>query len=278
MNSFDIDILIGEEEISELLEMLFDRYGYDFRDYSKASLRRRVSRFMMLEKMLGLPQFRTRLMEEEAFFWYFLNEITVNVTEMFRDPTFFRYLREQVVPNLSSFPFIRIWFAGCSSGEEVYSLAIILREEGLLERSLLYATDINQNVLEKAQKGIYSIDQVRKYQESYEKAGGKTQLLDYFSVKSGKATIDEDLKKRVVFSHHNLVADQSFNEFNLILCRNVLIYFNRELQNRVIGLFTESLSPLGYLALGSKETLRFTDFSDEYERLTKKEKVWRKKR
>lgn len=269
-------ILIGEEEIILLLEDIYYCYGYDFSDYSKASLKRRISRIMHHDKLPSLAELKVKVLKDEEYFNHFLEEITVNVTEMFRDPLFYKELREKVLPQLSTYPSIRIWHAGCSTGEEVYSMAIMLEEEGLLDRSLIYATDINQRVLEKAKSAKFSIDNMRQYTQNYILSGGKKEFSYYYTAEYGKVLFKEDLKNRMVFSTHNLVADQSFNEFNLIVCRNVLIYFNQDLQNKVIGLFNESLPKLAYIALGSKETLAFSDYENNYKAVNAKQRIWQK--
>ena len=270
-------IQLADKEMDLLLEDIYKHYGYDFSDYSKASLRRRVSRLIMDDHLPSVAELRFRLINDETYFNHFLEEVTVNVTEMFRDPLFFKALRDIVLPQLKTYPRIRIWHAGCATGEEVYSMAILLKEEGLLDRSLLYATDINQHVLEKAKAGTFPIDDMKQCTINYQKAGGTHTFSDYYTAKYGKVIFNTDLKKRMVFSTHNLQADQSFNEFNLILCRNVMIYFNRGLQEKVIGLFHESLPALGYLALGSKETVNFTNLKTHFETVDAKQKIWRKK-
>ncbi len=267
---------IHDEEIGLLLADLIDRHGYDFTGYTMASLKRRVSRFFIIKKFPSFAGLRYALKNSDALFHEFVEEITVNVTEMFRDPAFYRALSEQVFPMLQTKPFIRIWHAGCSTGEEVYSTAILLEEAGLLERSLLYATDINPGVLETLRKGIYPLDHFRQFSESYMQAGGKKDFSAYYTARYGFAKFGERLQQRMVVSTHNLVSDGSFNEFQLIICRNVLIYFDKGLQNRVLTLFDESLEPLGYLALGSKESLRFSQVAASYTPLSAREKIWKK--
>ncbi|MGZ5304802.1 MAG: CheR family methyltransferase, partial [Bacteroidia bacterium] len=216
------------------------------------------------------------VLNNPAYFSYFVEELTVNVTEMFRNPTFYKALVKDVFPLLSKHDFIRIWHAGCSTGEEVYSLAILLKEAGLLDRSILYGTDLNPDVLEKAKAGLFHVSNMKSYTENYIQSGGKANLSDYYTLRYGQAMFSEDLKKRMVYSVHNLVTDQSFNEFHLILCRNVLIYFNRNLQDRVFSLFTDSLPKSGLLALGSKETLQHSSSKNAYTVLNKEEKIWTK--
>src|SRR5690606_2011309 len=205
----------------------------------------------------------------------FIEEITVNVTEMFRDPTFYKALREKVFPQLGTYPFIRIWLAGCSTGEEAYSIAILLKEANLYHKSLIYATDLNPGVLETAQKGIYAINQMRQYSENYILSGGREDFSSYYRANYEMVKFNADLREKMIFSTHNLVSDSSFNAFQLVVCRNVLIYFEKELQNKVLRLFDDSLDPLGFLALGAKETLRFSNLEKQYKQLDS-EKIWRK--
>jgi len=266
---------IRNEELQLLLNDLFTRYGYDFTEYSKASLLRRVQRLFMLDKFPSFAEFRYRLQNDGPYFRRFVEEITVNVTEMLRDPSFYRTLRVTILPILATYPFIRIWHAGCSTGEEVYSMAILLKEAGLLHKSLLYGTDINPLVIEKARKGIFPVSQMQKYSENYIQAGGVKDFSSYYTANYHLAKFDSALTGKMIFSTHNLVSDFSFNEFQLILCRNVLIYFERELQAKVFQLFDYSLENFGYLALGSKESLRFSSISDRY-RQVGREKIWRK--
>jgi chemotaxis protein methyltransferase CheR len=270
-------IHIKEEELAVLLSDIKNKYGYDFRDYSEASLTRRINRLFIIERIPSFAELRYKILNNTDFFGYFLEAVTVNVTEMFRDPSFYIALREKVFPQLATYPFIRIWHAGCSTGEEVYSMAILLKESGLLNKSILYATDINQEVLEKAKKGIFPLSTMKTYSENYIKASGSQQFSDYYTANYGFAQFDPELTKRMVFSSHNLASDQSFNEFNLIVCRNVFIYFKRNLQNTVLGLFRKSLVPLGYLALGSKESIQFSEHDKFFVEIDKKNKIWRTK-
>jgi chemotaxis protein methyltransferase CheR len=267
--------MIKDEEVEILLSDLLNIYGYDFTDYSKASLKRRVSRLLTLDKFPSFAEFRYRVKSDEGYLKRFVEEITVNVTEMFRDPSFYRALRTEVLPTLATYPLIRIWHAGCSTGEEVYSMAILLDEVNLLHKSLLYATDINPDVLEKAKEGIFPLSQMKQYSENYIEAGGKKEFSSYYTSRYNRAKLNKQLSERMIFATHNLVSDRSFNEFQLIVCRNVLIYFDHPLQDRVFRLFDESLEPLGYLALGSKETLRFSAISVKYKQQGK-QKIWRK--
>jgi chemotaxis protein methyltransferase CheR len=227
-------------------------------------------------KFENIIDLQNKVVADELFFSTFLEEVTVNVTEMFRDPDFYKCLRRDVIAQLSTYPMIRIWHAGCSTGEEVYSLAILLHEAGLLERSLLYATDINQDVLVKAKSGSFPLELMKDYNENYKNSGGLFDLSDYYTVNNDKAIFHEEFGNRMVFSPHNLITDRSFNEFNLILCRNVLIYFNRDLQNRVLDLFSISLSSFGYLALGSKESIGISNIYKDFEMVYKQQKIWKK--
>ncbi len=270
--------MIAPDELEALLLDILEHYGYDFTGYSRASLTRRVHAFFVKERFKNYAAFRERMLESNIYFIHFVEEVTVNVTEMFRDPGFYKTLRENILPVLATYPFIRIWHAGCSTGEEVYSMAIILKEAGLLQKSLLYATDLNQRVLEKAKAGIFPMSQMRLNSENYLHSGGRQEFSGYYTANYNFARFDKSLSDKMVFSTHNLVSDSSFNEFQLILCRNVLIYFDRELQARVLQLFDRSLDSLGFLALGSKESLKFSAIAPYYSQIENKEKIWRKKR
>lgn len=232
-------------------------------------------RLYSLDKSLSFAEFRYKVNNDHAYFKRFVEQITVNVTEMFRDPTFFKMLRDVVLPKLGTYPFIRIWLAGCSTGEEAYSISIILKELGLLHKSLIYATDLNPSVLEKAGQSMFAMSQMKQYSENYILSGGAKDFSSYYTANYSLAKFDDELKSKIIFSTHNLVSDHSFNEFQLILCRNVLIYFDRDLQHKVLNLFDESLEGLGYLALGTKETLNFSQITNKYVRL-QPEKIWRK--
>ena len=267
--------LVKDNEVEILLNDLLEIYGYDFKDYSRASLKRRINRLFLIDKFTSFAEFRYQLKTEVNYLKRFIEQITVNVTEMFRDPEFYKTIREDVLPGLGTYPFIRIWLAGCSTGEEVYSLAILLQEANLYHKSLLYATDINPDVLQKASKGIFPLTSIKQYSENYNHSGGMKELSSYYSANYDLAKFNDSLKTKMIFSTHNLVSDTSFNKFQLILCRNVLIYFDKCLQSRVFNLFDDSLENLGYLALGSKETLRFSNISHKFSQL-KDEKIWRK--
>jgi chemotaxis protein methyltransferase CheR len=273
----DFVYIINENEVEILTNKIYQKYGYDFSDYSYTSFKRRIDRIISNYRILSFEKLIDKVINDQMFFNTFLEEITVNVTEMFRDPDFYKMLRMVVIPDLATNPIIRIWHAACSSGEEVYSMAILLKEAGVLEKSLLYATDINQQVLESAKSAKFSLDNMSAFNQNYLNSGGLNNLSDYYSTKSGKAIFHDEFKNRMVFSPHNLGIDQSFNEFNLILCRNVLIYFNRNLQERVVKLLSNSLIDKGYLALGLKESIDFTNSKNDFELISKNEKIWRKK-
>lgn len=272
----DPGIQITDDELEIVLNDLIDNYGYDFTNYSRASLKRRVNRLMSHDRFLSFAEFRFRVKNDREYFNRFVEQVTVNVTEMFRDVSFYKSLREDVLPVLATWPLIRIWHAGCSTGEEVYSMAILLHEANLLNKSLLYATDINPAVLAKVRSGIFPLSQMKQYSENYILSGGRKDFSSYYTAQYDAARFDEFLGKKIVLATHNLVSDSSFNEFQLILCRNVMIYFDKPLQDRTLNLFYDSLEVLGFLALGSKETLKFTDIHKKFKQLDNKEKIWRK--
>lgn len=261
--------------MEELLADVLDRYGYDFTDYSRASLKRRINRLLSIDRFPSLAEFRYRLQSDPDYLHRFVEEVTVNVTEMFRDPSFYKVLRSDVLPVLATYPFIRIWHAGCSTGEEVYSMAILLHEANLLHKSLIYATDVNPGVLEKLKKGIFPLSNMRQYGENYIKSGGTREFSQYYMAKYNLAKFDDALAQKMIVSTHNLATDSSFNEFQLVCCRNVLIYFEKDLQDRVLKLFTDSLDKRGFLALGSKESLKFSAVAPLYKPVSN-EKIWRR--
>jgi chemotaxis protein methyltransferase CheR len=263
-------------EIELLLEAIDRHYGFDFRGYALGSLRRRLWRSAAEEGVQSISGLQEKVLHDPRAMERLLTGLSVNVTTMFRDPTFYVAFREHVVPLLRTYPFIRIWNAGCSTGEETYSLAILLQEEGLYERSRIYATDFNADVLARARAGELPLDRMQEYTQNYQRAGGKRDFSAYYSVEGKFAKLDEGLSEHVVFAQHNLASDRSFNEFNVVLCRNVLIYFGRDLQRRVHQLFYDSLARFGVLGLGQKETLRFTDLEDRYEELDPREKIYRR--
>jgi chemotaxis protein methyltransferase CheR len=263
-------------EIELLLEGVYRHYGFDFRGYAYSSLKRRIWKRMEQEGVERISQLQDRVLHDPALMEKLLLDLSINVTAMFRDPGFYAAFREKVVPLLRTYPFIRVWHAGCSTGEEVYSMAILLHEEGLYDRARIYATDINEVVLQRARTGIFPLEKMQEYTQNYLRAGGTRSFSEYYTAKYDGALFDAGLTRNVVFSQHNLVTDGSFAEFNVIVCRNVMIYFDRTLQNRVHRLFHESLSRFGILALGNKETLRFTEFEDRYEVLDAREKIFRR--
>jgi chemotaxis protein methyltransferase CheR len=269
---------VEEIEVSLLLEAIFRRYGFDFREYAPASLRRRLWRRAHAESLETLSALQDRVLRDPACMERLLLDLSINVTAMFRDPSFYVALRGKVVPLLRTYPFSRIWVAGCSSGEEVYSLAIVLEEEELLDRTRIYATDINEEMLRRARDGVISLDKMQEYTQNYVQAGGAGAFSEYYLASYDSAQIDRRLLENVVFAQHNLVSDRSFNEFHLIVCRNVMIYFDRGLQDRVLTLFDDSLAKLGVLGLGHKETLRYSVLADRYEELDGLEKLFRKLR
>ena len=267
--------IIKDHEIEHLTKEIYELYGYDFSLYSRASFTRRVNRICMIDKFASYAELRYRVLNDAQYFKKFIEEFTVNVTEMFRDPVFFKSLRENVLPQLGTFPLIRIWLAGCSTGEEAYSIAILLKEAGLYHKCLIYGTDINPAVLETARAGIFPLHQMKIYSENYMQSGGKKDFSDYYTANYDSAKFDPSLQEKLILSTHNLVSDSSFNSFQLIVCRNVLIYFDKELQERVFSLFDASLENLGYLALGSKETLRFSNLNRSFQQI-ENQKIWKK--
>jgi chemotaxis protein methyltransferase CheR len=267
---------VDEIELALLLEGVYRRYGFDFREYAPASLRRRVWRRVHAEGLETISALQDRLLHDPACMERLLLDLSINVTAMFRDPSFYARFREKVVPLLRTYPFTRIWVAGCSTGEEVYSLAILLQEAEVYERTRIYATDINESVLDRAQAGVFPLEKMREYTENYIKAGGQRAFSEYYLAKYDGAQFQRSLVENVVFAQHNLVSDRSFNDFNVIVCRNVMIYFDRALQDRVHRLFYESLMTFGVLALGAKESIRFSPFEDRYEDLDANERLYKK--
>ncbi len=264
-------------EIDLFLEGINRRYGYDYRNYARASLKRRLFERIQKLGMESISEYQKLVLYDEREFTEFFNHMSITVTEMFRDPLFFRSLRDKVISLLETYPYLKIWNAGCATGEETYSIAILLEEEGLLERALIYGTDFNPTSIQNAQEGIYPAEKIKKYSDNYTKAGGKGLFSNYFHEKYNRIKIKNSLRKQLTFSEHNLVTDNSFGEMNLILCRNVLIYFNKMLQNRAISLFYSSLSNRGFLCLGAKESLEMSSISSNFEVVGVKEKIFRKK-
>jgi chemotaxis protein methyltransferase CheR len=267
--------MVNDNEIEILINEVSNYYGYDFSGYSKASFTRRVNRLFQMDGFENFYAFLNKVRSEPDYFQRLVEEITVNVTEMFRDPHFYKTVRDQILPVLAPKPFLRIWHAGCSTGEEVFSMAILLHEKKLLHKTLLYATDLNPMVLENKKRGMFPLQLIKLYGENYRASGGNQDFSSYFTAHYGMAKFSDELSTRMVFSQHNLVSDGSFNEFDMILCRNVLIYFDKDLQERALRLFDESLSSLGFLALGTKETIKFSSINSRFEQV-EKEKIWKK--
>ena len=263
-------------ELELLFEAVYRQYGYDFRSYAVSSLRRRVRKRMDAEHIATISGLQEKVLHDPPVMERLLRDLSINVTSMFRDPSFFLAFREKVVPLLRTYPFIRVWHAGCSTGEEVYSMAILLREEGLLDRSRIYATDINEDVLQQAKSGIFPLTGMQAYTANYLRAGGKRSFSEYYTAKYDAALFDGGLTQNILFAQHDLATDRSFAEFNVIVCRNVLIYFDRKLKDRVLGLFSDSLANFGVLALGKKESLKFTAAESRYEEIDAREKLYRK--
>jgi len=266
-----------ELEISLLLEAIYQKYGYDFREYSKAHINRRIINRMRLSGLEDVSQIQSKVLKDETFAHELLQDLSITVTEMFRDQDFYKSLRENVIPVLKTYPFIKIWHAGCATGEEAYSMAIIMQEEGLYDRTTIYATDFNQHALNKAKEGIFSNALMKEYTINYQLSGGKKSFSDYYNSNYDNVIMNQSLKKNIVWANHNLVTDSVFAEVHLVLCRNVLIYFNNSLQNKVQKLFYDSLINGGILCLGAKEGLRFTDFFEKYTELDKKQRIFKKK-
>jgi chemotaxis protein methyltransferase CheR len=263
-------------EISLLLEGLYRAYGFDFRDYSRASIKRRILEMMRTEKLGTVSAFQDRVLHDTVSLDRFLLGLSVHATSMFRDPSFYLTFRQKVVPLLRTYPTVQIWIAGCSTGEEVYSLAILLQEESLYNRCRIYATDISHAVLRRARDGIFPLSAMREYTNNYHQAGGAHEFSDYYTAQYDSVIFSSSLKNNIVFSEHNLATDGSFNEFQVILCRNVMIYFNKDLQARVHNLLYDSLSMFGVFGLGNKESLKFTPRAAFYEHLNEKDKLYRK--
>lgn len=263
-------------EIRLLLEALYQKYHYDFRNYALASVKRRLRQ---AREQMGFRNFsglQEALLHDQGVLPRLLNYLTIQVSEMFRDPSYYRAIRDKVVPHLRTYPSLKIWIAGCGTGEELYSFVILFREEGLEQRSLFYATDINQDALAIAEAGIYELDRLQLFTQNHRRSGGKSSLSDYYSAAYNRASFDKTLRDRVVFSDHSLVTDAVFAEMHLISCRNVLIYFDRHLQDRTLRLFRESLARKGFLGLGSKESLRFSDHAESFTEFVREEKIYQK--
>jgi len=268
---------LADLEVRLLLEAIFDRYHYDFRSYAKASLKRRLAQACDHLKVTSLSGLQERVLHEPEVFAGLLQYLTVQVSDMFRDPGFFRAIRTEVLPVLATYPSIKVWVAGCSTGEEAYSLAILLHEEGLLDRSIIYGTDINAQALRAAEKGVYSLARLRGFTENHRRSGATTSLSDYYHASGDSAIMDAALRRKVTFSDHSLATDNVFSEVHLVTCRNVLIYFDQELQNRALRLFGEALIGRGFLGLGSKESLRFSEAVDLFTEFALGERIYRRK-
>jgi len=264
-------------EIRLLLEAIFDRYHYDFREYAQASLKRRLAQACDRLAVATLSGLQERVLHEPEAFATLLQYLTVQVSDMFRDPEFFLAIRRQVVPLLATYPSVKIWCAGCSTGEEAYSLAILLHEEGLLDRSIIYATDINAQALREASAGVYPLERLRGFTENHRRSGGATSLPDYYHASGSSAILDSALRRKITFSDHSLATDHVFSEVHLVTCRNVLIYFDHTLQTRALRLFAEALIPRGFLGLGSKESLRFSPAAEFFSEFAMPERLYRKK-
>src|SRR5947207_3416961 len=263
-------------EIDLMLEGVFRQYGFDFRNYARSSLKRRIRNFVRDENIGSISLLQDRLLHDPAWLERFVYSLSVNVSAMFRDPNFYTAFRNDVVPLLRTYPFIRLWLAGVSMGEEVYSLAILLQEEGIYERCRIYATDMNDPVPNKGKEGIYPVELMQTYTSNYIKAGGKKSFSEYYTVAYESAIFKSSLKENIVFAQHNLATDGSFNEFHVILCRNVMIYFNKELQAHVYNLLHESLVTFGVLGLGARETMKFSPHEQEYEEIDKTPRLYRR--
>jgi chemotaxis protein methyltransferase CheR len=260
-------------EVRLLLEAIFDRYHYDFRSYAMASLKRRLAQACDTLKVSSLSGLQERVLHEPESFSALLQYLTVQVSDMFRDPDFFRALRTQVLPVLATYPSIKVWVAGCSSGEEAYSLAILLQEEGLLDRTIIYGTDIHAQALRAASSGVYSLQRLRGFTENHRRSGAPTSLSDYYHASGDSAIMDASLRRKITFSDHSLATDNVFSEVHLVTCRNVLIYFDPALQNRALGLFSDALISRGFLGLGSKESLRFSEAADSFTEFAVHERI-----
>jgi chemotaxis protein methyltransferase CheR len=267
---------VHDDQLAALLENIIERYGFDFRNYAPASLRRRVSAILSKERLESVLSLQERVLADPIVFQRFVHTISVNVTSMFRDPTFYLTFRRLVVPVIATYPFIRIWHAGCSTGEEVYSIAIVLHEEGLYDRTRMYATDLDALAVEQAKEAIFPLSAMKEYSANYLNGGGHSSLSQYYTADRENALFRSFLKKNIVFAPHNLVCDSSFNEFQVILCRNVLIYFDNILRERVLSLMHDSLVRFGILVLGSKESLRFSDIEACYEQIDAAEKIYKR--
>jgi chemotaxis protein methyltransferase CheR len=271
------EIEIEEIELQLLLDSIYNRYGYDFRDYARSSLMRRAKLVVAQNGCTRISQLIPELLHDRSFFLNLLHHFSITVTEMFRDPSVYQKLRETVFPHLETYPYIKIWHAGCATGEEVYSLAILLKEAGIYDRCTIFATDFNDSALEVATEAIYRIDNMKQCISSYQAAGGACSFVDYYTADSDSIVMNKELKKNITFANHNLVLDSVFGEMHLILCRNVLIYFNKSLQTKTLNLFNDSLTPGGFLCIGTKESITYSPVAQYFSVIAEKEKIFRKK-
>ncbi|KAA9022641.1 CheR family methyltransferase [Niallia endozanthoxylica] len=267
---------IEKIEIDLLLEAIYRLYGYDFRNYADSFIERRIANRVQKEKLTSISALQEKILRDSTVMRKLFSDFSINVTEMFRDPPFFKSFRENIIPIIREYTNIRIWHVGCSTGEEVYSMAILLQEEGLYEKAMIYATDINARILERAKKGTFSLAHMQQYTKNYMEAGGTRAFSEYYKAVGEQVVFDPLLQKNIVFAEHNLVTDSSFHEFDIIICRNVLIYFNKTLQDEVHKLLYESLSLSGFLGLGKREGIRFTTYGKCYEEFDTAEKIYRK--
>ncbi|MBE0650455.1 MAG: protein-glutamate O-methyltransferase CheR [Bacteroidales bacterium] len=272
----DDDSLVENVELELLLQAVYLKYGYDFREYSRAHIKRRVLHYIANKRLPNISSLQHELLIEKKCFDELLQELSINVTEMFRGPGFYKSIREKVAGLLKTYPYIKIWHAGCSTGEEVYSMAILLKEEGLYDRTQIYATDFNPRVVKSAREATFPLKYIKEYTSNYQKSGGQESFSDYYRATNSSVIFDRSLTKNMVFAEHNLVTDRVFAEVNMIISRNVLIYFNRHLQNKVLSLFDESLSTGGFLGLGNKETISFSDIAPKYKIIDAREKIYKK--
>lgn len=268
--------LLEEIEIDLLCEGIYRYYGFDFRQYARASLKRRIKNLVNLESLPSISSLQEKILHDRQMMERFLLNLSINVTAMFRDPRVYQVFRQKVIPLLQTYPSVRVWHAGCSSGEEPYSMSILLEEEGLAKRSKIYATDFNEAIIKKAKAGIFPLSVMREYTDNYQKAGGLKSFSEYYTANSDSAILSPYLRKSIVYSKHNLTIDGSFNEFNVIMCRNVMIYFNEDLRNRVLMLLHNSLCRFGILILGSKESLQFTPLEHKYKELDAHQKIYQR--
>lgn len=276
-SNLDLSTEYTDLEIDLLLKAVFRLSGYDFRLYNRSSITRRIENRMRISNLSTITELTNMIIHNKDFLHQILNDFSINVTEMFRNPSFFKAFRNEVIPKLRDYPEIRIWHAGCATGEEVFSMAILIEEEGLMDRTVIYATDMNEDVLEKAKNGVFPIHKMQAYTKNYQLAGGKESFSQYYKTDRQYAYFHKTLLENIIFAQHNLVTDQSFNEFHIIICRNVLIYFTQRLQNQVHQLFYESLMNGGFLGLGDKETLRFIDIVSNYNEVNDSERIYQKK-